>query len=100
MEYPMVAFCPNSENERALFGITAHELGHQWFPMMVGSNERLYAWQDEGLVTFIQMAAFRQRYADDTTGFIRRTVSQFSADEWLAYLRGVGFAAGMCQGVH
>ena len=33
----------------------AHEFGHQWFPMIVGSNERLYPWMDEGFNTFIDL---------------------------------------------
>ncbi|MEP6594937.1 MAG: M1 family aminopeptidase, partial [Ginsengibacter sp.] len=36
-----------------LFGVTDHEFGHTWFPMIVGSNERKYGWMDEGFNTFI-----------------------------------------------
>jgi len=49
MEYPGIVFC-------SLFGgwgVIDHEFGHTWFPMIVGSNERLYGWMDEGFNTFI-----------------------------------------------
>ncbi len=53
MEYPGIVFCNyESKNER-LWGVTDHEFGHIWFPMIVGSNERLHAWMDEGFNTFI-----------------------------------------------
>jgi len=55
MEYPMIVFCGQRAGERGLFGVTTHELGHEWFPMVVGSNERLYAWMDEGFNTFINI---------------------------------------------
>jgi len=40
-----------------LWGVTAHEFGHMWFPMIVGSNERKYGWMDEGFNTFINTLA-------------------------------------------
>jgi len=67
MEYPMIVFCGSRAGGRGLFGVTTHELGHQWFPMMVGSNERLYAWMDEGFNTFINVYSARAFY-HDTTG--------------------------------
>ena len=39
--------------EGGLWGVTNHEFGHNWFPMIVGSNERKYPWMDEGFNTFI-----------------------------------------------
>jgi hypothetical protein len=51
MEYPMIIFSGPG------FGVITHELGHEWFPMMVGSNETWYGWQDEGFNEFIDAAA-------------------------------------------
>ncbi|ANW95758.1 peptidase M1 [Wenyingzhuangia fucanilytica] len=53
MEYPGVSFCNSKSKGRGLWGVTDHEFGHNWFPMIVGSNERLYPWMDEGFNTFI-----------------------------------------------
>ena len=57
MEYPMIIFCSgeNKRNERSLYGVTTHEIGHNWFPMMVNTDERRHAWMDEGFNTFINM---------------------------------------------
>ena len=63
MEYPMLAFCgarPRGDGEIsdglrwALMGVTIHEVGHNWFPMIVNSDERKWTWMDEGLNTFLQ----------------------------------------------
>jgi hypothetical protein len=53
MEYPGIVFCGYSSEGADLWGVTDHEFGHTWFPMIVGSNERKYAWMDEGFNTFI-----------------------------------------------
>lgn len=53
MEYPGIVFCSHSDSGGSLWGVTDHEFGHTWFPMIVGSNERKYAWMDEGFNTFI-----------------------------------------------
>lgn len=53
MEYPGVSFCSYKSTDSGLWGVTDHEFGHNWFPMIVGSNERRYPWMDEGLNTFI-----------------------------------------------
>ncbi|MFV5693581.1 M1 family metallopeptidase [Flavobacterium sp. LT1R49] len=53
MEYPGIVFCGWESKGEDLWGVTDHEFGHNWFPMVVGSNERLFAWMDEGFNTFI-----------------------------------------------
>lgn len=55
MEYPMIVFCGGRDpgGERGLWGVTTHEIGHNWFPMLVNTDERRHAWMDEGFNTFI-----------------------------------------------
>ncbi|GGK28585.1 peptidase M1 [Yeosuana aromativorans] len=53
MEYPGIVFCDYQSKKGELWGVINHEFGHNWFPMIVGSNERKYAWMDEGFNTFI-----------------------------------------------
>ncbi len=67
MEYPMLTCIGGSFNARSLFDVEAHEIAHMWFPMMVGSDEKRYAWQDEGMAQFFQAAAIREEFptADD-----------------------------------
>jgi hypothetical protein len=57
MEYPGIVFCGVNAARASLWGVTAHEFGHMWFPMVVGSNERKYGWMDEGFNTFINTLA-------------------------------------------
>ncbi|MES2417298.1 MAG: M1 family metallopeptidase [Bacteroidota bacterium] len=57
MEYPGIVFDGIRSKGKGLFSVTAHEIGHNWFPMVVGSNERRFAWMDEGLNTFIDIYA-------------------------------------------
>lgn len=56
MEYPTLTFSGPG------FGVTDHEIGHQWWPMMVGVNETWYGWMDEGFNQYMNNlsgAAFR-----------------------------------------
>ncbi len=57
MEYPGIVFDGIHDSGKELFWITAHEIGHNWFPMIVGSDERSYAFMDEGFNTFIDIYA-------------------------------------------
>lgn len=53
MEYPGIVFCGSTSKKGELWDVVNHEFGHNWFPMIVGSNERKYGWMDEGFNTFI-----------------------------------------------
>ena len=55
MEYPGVAFDEMTDKGKVLFYYSAHEIGHTWFPMIVGTNERRDTWMDEGFNTFIDI---------------------------------------------
>ncbi|HUK64630.1 MAG TPA: M1 family aminopeptidase, partial [Dongiaceae bacterium] len=55
MEYPMIVFVPADPARTGLGWVMMHELGHEWFPMTVGSDERRYPWMDEGFNTFIDL---------------------------------------------
>ena len=55
MEYPGIIFDGPDDAGKTLFWITAHEIGHGWFPMIVGFDERRNAWMDEGFNTFIDV---------------------------------------------
>ncbi|MEZ6092910.1 MAG: M1 family metallopeptidase [Pirellulaceae bacterium] len=66
MEYPMICFNgPRPEpdgtySDRTKYGLISvviHEVGHNWFPMIVNSDERQWTWMDEGLNTFLQVLA-------------------------------------------
>jgi hypothetical protein len=60
MEYPMMTCIGGPRDTLALYSVTVHEIGHMWFPMQVGSDEKRYAWQDEGLTRFNQAQAMRE----------------------------------------
>ena len=66
MEYPMIAFCgarprPDGTFDPSLpfrlISVTIHEVGHNWFPMILASDERRWGWMDEGMNSFVQYYA-------------------------------------------
>ncbi len=64
MEYPMLTFVSAFPEPRMVYEVLNHEIGHMWYPMMVGSNESSYPWMDEGLTTYIEAYATAD-YWDD-----------------------------------
>lgn len=57
MEYPGMIFNNYKETKARLWFLISHEIGHNWYPMIVGSNERKYMWQDEGFNVYINYIA-------------------------------------------
>ena len=64
MEYPMLVMEAKSDDKYDLYNVVTHEIGHNWFPMLVGSNERVHMWQDEGFNTFINTFSEGRRYPE------------------------------------
>ena len=70
MEYPGIVFCMYNIKDGMLFHDVTHEIGHNWFPMIVATNERRFMWMDEGMNTFINSFAagwFNHGEYGDTT---------------------------------
>ena len=73
MEYPMICFNfgrPNKDGSysastrQKMIGVIVHEVGHNFFPMIINSDERQTAWMDEGINSFVQLLTERERYPD------------------------------------
>ncbi len=70
MEFPMISFNGGrpvngkmSDNAKSgMIGTIVHEVGHNWFPMIVSSDERKWMWMDEGLNTFLNERTMAEKY--------------------------------------
>lgn len=58
MEYPMCTLITGERSASSLVGVMTHELAHNWFYGVLGSNESLYPWMDEGFTTYISSRSF------------------------------------------
>jgi hypothetical protein len=68
MEYPMMTCIGGQWDTLGLYEVLTHEIGHMWFPMIVGSDEKRFAWMDEGFTQFDQsqsMADFFKGFDDE-----------------------------------
>jgi len=68
MEFPMLTCIGGAYDSLSLYEVVSHEIGHMWFPMMVGSDEKRYGWQDEGFTQYDQsqaMADFFKGFDDE-----------------------------------
>jgi hypothetical protein len=71
MEYPMICFNfgrPNKDGTytnqilQRMLGVVIHEVGHNFFPMIINSDERQTTWMDEGVDSFVQLLTELERY--------------------------------------
>jgi hypothetical protein len=87
MEYPMICFNygrPKKDGTysqrtiEGMVGVIVHEVGHNFFPMIVNSDERQWTWMDEGLNTFLERETTRTRYPGfDVTGGSPKGIASF-----------------------
>ncbi|MBC8203562.1 MAG: M1 family metallopeptidase [Planctomycetes bacterium] len=85
MEYPMIVYCRGSSHE-SLFNVTDHEVGHDWFPMIVNTDERRHAWMDEGFNTFVNHYSLEQFYGDRPH---KPDVSKYNASKFKNDLKAI-----------
>jgi hypothetical protein len=92
MEYPMIIFNGSS------LGVTVHEFGHQWFPMMVGSNETRYGFMDESFNEYWDALVVSRvnntpvNWQNRAGGYRRIAGTELEAPMmWLADYAGVGY---------
>jgi hypothetical protein len=83
MEYPMMTCIGGRRDTLSLYSVTVHEIGHMWFPMLVGSDEKRYSWQDEGLTRFNQAQGMQEFFP----GYDRERISR---DNYLNLARAGG----------
>lgn len=89
MEFPMISFnggrATNGKiSDRAkqgMIGTIIHEVGHNWFPMIVSSDERKWMWMDEGLNTFLHQRTVAERYPDFNSVTPKTIVPFMSGDK-------------------
>lgn len=88
MEYPGIVFCSARDTGNIFWAVVNHELGHTWFPMVVGSNERKYAWMDEGFNLFMDNIATKEFNKGEFRGYaeIDMPVTALFADTMLPIL--------------
>lgn len=74
MEYPMATLITGNRPLRSLVGVAVHEWMHSWYQMMIGTNESLYAWMDEGFTSFAETETIQYLMSK---GLLKGTVGEF-----------------------
>jgi Peptidase family M1 domain len=89
MEYPGMIFNNYQETKARLWFLIAHEIGHNWFPMIVGSNERKYMWQDEGFNSYINYIATdlfnKGEYVNDSSYYEKGFFASRDYNQFMQY---------------
>jgi hypothetical protein len=89
MEYPGMIFNDYRETRARLWFLIAHEIGHNWYPMIVGSNERKYMWQDEGFNSYINYQATdifnKGEYVNDPAFFEKGFFASLDYNEFMKF---------------
>ncbi len=74
MEYPMICFnfgrpkkdgSYTTSDRTRMIGVIVHEVGHNFFPMIINNDERQWTWMDEGINSFVQLVTELERYPND-----------------------------------
>jgi aminopeptidase N len=92
MEYPMVTLITSPDAKiETLDGVITHEIGHNWFMSMLGSNERAHTWMDEGLNTYFQFKYEAEKYRSNSIfgDGIPKQIKVLPADDFLNAVYGV-----------
>ncbi len=86
MEYPMITLITSPKASREdLDGVIAHEVGHNWFYGMLGSNEREHPWMDEGINTYYEFLYEAEKYRDNSAlgDLVPQDIRKKSVDDYL-----------------
>lgn len=92
MEYPMVTLITSPDAKiETLDGVIAHEVGHNWFMSMLGSNERMHTWMDEGLNTYYQFRYEAEKYRSNSIfgDAIPEDIKKMPADKFAGIIYNV-----------
>lgn len=84
MEYPNITIIGEASSDFELENVIMHEVGHNWFYGMLGSNERLHAWMDEGINSFNELRYMRNKYPRARLGAV---LGRDSTGKWLGLHR-------------
>ena len=70
MEYPNITVIASMPSKHLLEMVIMHEVGHNWFYGIIGSNERYHTWMDEGLNEYSAIRYWQDKYKDDKERFV------------------------------